>query len=70
VTGVNPFGFSRMLRRERESQDLEGINFRKQVQPWLTEQEIQDLEKVIRRLAREAAVRLLKDLSEKKKKKN
>jgi hypothetical protein len=71
VTGVNPFGFSRMRRREKEEeQERESEDFRRRLHPWLTGQEIQDLERVIRKLARETAVRLLKDLAEKKKKKS
>lgn len=58
---------------ERERQEREEISreFRRKVKPYLSDQEARELEKVIRRLARKTALRLLEEMSaEGEKKKN
>lgn len=67
VTGVNPFSFMRHMRKEREAQEDVSREFREKLKPYLTEWEVQELERVIRKLARETATRLIEEIAKKKK---
>jgi hypothetical protein len=64
---LNPFSLSRQLRREREERENASREFKERLKPYLNEWEMQELERVIRKLARETAVRLLEEIAKKKK---
>lgn len=61
MTGVNPFLFGRLKREETAKQAEVNREFRSTLRPWGTSAGEKELEKVIRRLARIAALRLIKD---------
>jgi len=64
---LNPFSLMRQLRRDMEEGKDVSREFKEKLKPYLTEWETQELEQVIRKLARETAVRLLEEMFKKKK---
>lgn len=64
---MNPFSLMRQLRRDMEEGKDVSREFKEKLKPYLTEWETQALEQVIRKLARETAVRLLEEMFKKKK---
>lgn len=64
---MNPFSLMRQLRRDMEEGKDVSREFKEKLKPYLTEWETQELEQVIRKLARETAVRLLEEMFKKKK---
>lgn len=66
MSGINPFSLVRMRRQEEDERQDEIKRFQEKLKTWLTPEESRELERMVRKMARELALKLIEGLKKKR----